>query len=876
MIRISELQGMDLSREPDTKALPERPVSDDGSCGDLPHSFAGGSSRFSGGSTSPPTSRSRHEPLILEEGGRLAPGQIPPRRQSLLPSPLDDELRFMTAPPSSKGFPDHGWYGLPSQASRSEHLQTARCDVDGILRPTLFPARPRSPEVSNMEPNSPHGPQYRKASLLSTAAGDASESTSWLDTIDESGPSSPTSAHSQASSLYLRHRKSSLGSQGTEAEFDAALDAAVEAAYDEGLEPAIELAGNESDDDDVVANARRNVELAKQKVREAEREAAEAMIRGRPGMIEHTNHVCPDYLDEESEEEERLLEEMTRGYVMDDFEFGLQSKSALPRQFGSSGVSGKTWENSTISNTETGGASLPTLVEDDALSTVGASLNSPTPLSADEILPSASMASPNVDIPPQQPLSRPAPGVRARRLSGQNPKDLKIQTNNHWRTDSEVSGPDQASSLFDSPLPPIPKDESQTSYKSTVPAPAMRHGVGKDTRNSSMGSLAEGSITDGGLRKVLTEESDYGNANTPSTVHPMGKVPSAPDNLGQRNVNQNALRARNVSVPTSDPTTVDSPHTPAGSAFPVLDFHKGPASGGIPIPPTPTATTFAPDGLLSGGLSLFDNHIHSPTNPGTPNPAATNAPNPLEPCPESFLLRPFWLMRCMYESIAHPSGAYLSTKLFIPRDMWCVKNVKLKAVEEKVSSCDLLTAALLKLAQVDTFDADAVLEEMQSLEVVLDQVQASLSKKLGNDVGVQGAMSLFKLFPSSDDAASASDAPPRVSNGPSKSYLTSWRKLRSKNSGTGATTPLSSSKEPSKDNLTINSLPMTSTPSSQSVKRNVMQLQLNGPNANYMGALARLCDAAQVLGKLPRFPPPRIRSVNGCLQNTSRPNCTAG
>jgi hypothetical protein len=205
-------------------------------------------------------------------------------------------------------------------------------------------------------------------------------------------------------------------------------------------------------------------------------------------------------------------------------------------------------------------------------------------------------------------------------------------------------------------------------------------------------------------------------------------------------------------------------------------------------------------------------------------------------------------MRCIYQTIAHPRGGYLSTNLFVPRDVWRVKNVKIKAIEEKVSNCDLLTAALLKLAKVDTYDADAVLEEMQTFESVLDQVQMSLSKKMGSEVGVQGAMPLFKAAQALDDAAAIDTLPPRASNGPGKSYLSSWRKLRSKNSGFGAA-PLAGPKEATKDHLTISSLPMTSVTNNQPAKRDVTQLQFSGPNANYMSALARLCDAAQVLGE---------------------------
>lgn len=183
-----------------------------------------------------------------------------------------------------------------------------------------------------------------------------------------------------------------------------------------------------------------------------------------------------------------------------------------------------------------------------------------------------------------------------------------------------------------------------------------------------------------------------------------------------------------------------------------------------------------------------------------------------------------------------------------------MKNIKLKNVEEKISSCDLLTAALLKLGKVDTFNADAVLEEMQFLESVMDQVQTNLSKKLGSDVGVQGAASTFKGMSTVDDSASNSEALTSKSNNTSnKSYLSSWRKLRSKNSvGPGLTSASNKdlSKDGAKEAPTMKSLPMTAHQNPRFAKRDVTQVQCMGPNPSYMGALARLCDAAQVLGKL--------------------------
>jgi hypothetical protein len=216
-------------------------------------------------------------------------------------------------------------------------------------------------------------------------------------------------------------------------------------------------------------------------------------------------------------------------------------------------------------------------------------------------------------------------------------------------------------------------------------------------------------------------------------------------------------------------------------------------------------------------------------------------------------------MRCLYQSLCHPRGGYLSTKLFVPRDVWRVKGVKLKSVEDKVANCDLLTAALQKLARVDTFDADAVLEEMQSLEGVLEQVQAALSRKLGGEVGVQGTNSMFKDANAVDAEAAAM---PRSASVAGKGSSFSWRRLWSKNSsanlpglamayggkgGSGAST-VNLAEGAGKDML-LASLPMTAHPTSRPTKRDINSVGFAGPNANYMASLARLFDAAQTIGE---------------------------
>ena len=233
-------------------------------------------------------------------------------------------------------------------------------------------------------------------------------------------------------------------------------------------------------------------------------------------------------------------------------------------------------------------------------------------------------------------------------------------------------------------------------------------------------------------------------------------------------------------------------------------------------------------------------------------------------------------MRCFYQTIVHPRGGYLSTKLFIPRDVWRVKGVKIKNVEDKIANCDLLTAALQKMANVDTLDADAVLQEMQDFEVVLDQVQAQLAKKLGNEVGVQSVSTLFKDATSVGEGVSSegmrnmhssqeNSTSRAVAQG--KSYLSSWRKLRSKNSGVNLASmagPTKLNGDVPKDSLNMATLPMTSLPSIRFAKRDTSNLTFEGPNSGYMSSLARLFDSAQILGMPPPlvFAPPKSHPTN--------------
>lgn len=878
--RVNELRTLDFTyHQAEGKALPERPMSNES---------------VDQGTIIPLLSDDEHDAPIIEtatttrlvnstyipdprQGRSLAPSQIPPRRQSLLPSAFDEEIRFDPPSPTIQSSPQRAWSRSPKPGYAPDRSKTLAPPMEAeYVPPPLSPRRPKAadwPEVQDSAtgtgasalPGSSSSPKKQHSRETSN------ESTSWLDTIDESGGSSSSSIHSRSSSLRPRRKPIRPASGGTEAEFDAALDAAVEAAYDDGFEIADEDL-NSTSQTDVVANARRNVELARQKVREAEREAelrTKAIGVGPPlqdatksDLQESTDD---DYLDDEAEEEERLLEEMTKGYVMDDFEFDLQSKSALPRKSDSSGFSGQTWGSSRGSNATTAGhTSLTTVAESSSLPSIPPKLPPPhpPPMAAlpmpplPKTVPSAAPPPPPSMPPPRPPSfgSSLGPGVRDRRLSGQNAKQLKIETNaKHSTTQGQKPQPPPKTA-------PNGSMSALRSESKTTPAAWSSRAAAQTTQHPTSAPTPPAKDIEAGagelppvlmLDNSISQDSDDRLPPIPaSPARLLEKAMTAPDVL-RKNVSLTNLKMRNLSVAQVDFADA-SPITPGSSTFPpTVEARKG-VTATMPVLPTPTGATFTINGLPTGGLYLFENDIHSPTSPGSPNALVANAPAPLEPCPDSFLLRPFWLMRCLYQTVAHPRGGYVSTKLFIPKDVWRVKNVKLKAVDEKVTACDYLTAALLKLARVDTFDADAVLEEMQSLELVLDQVQVSLAKKLGNEVGVQSPANLFKGSPATEDAVPHAEMlSSKTANTPGKSYLTSWRKLRSKNSGAGLGTNFSSAiaRDSSKDALSMSSLPMTSTPSARHAKRSPNLVQCTGPNANYMGALARLCDAVQVLGK---------------------------
>ncbi|TKA23171.1 hypothetical protein B0A50_07201 [Salinomyces thailandicus] len=741
------------------------------------------------------------------------------------------------------------------------------------LSPRKLPSsglRPEAEEAWTQE----HGDESEQSSALSDTplaqAETDDQSMTWLDTIDESGSETASMHRRSGDGLRRNHIRGS--SDAAYPDFDTAFDAAVEAAYDEGYEPDME---------------------ARRKRKTAFKHAPKESIQISSGEIKELTSPTNEYhptgslgseLDDE-EEEERLLDEITSDYAQG-FNFDLSSKSALPRQSDSSGYSRSTWQSSQASgDRNTAATSLSTVAEDSLIPAEDPKLaEKPSSIGTlrPEQLPSASpaMALPQVPAASGNRLS----GVRDRRLSGQsNLKQLKIETNAkpearkrastfHHSPSPRHETHEEKSALdkdfkFGTTLAPTPSDVQHDLILTSPPTLDMRS-AGLEIPRPQTAAASE-------YRRSLEESP----GELRSAVRP---------NLFKKNKSSVSLREHTILTSSPD-DSAPSLMTPMSSSF--MGFsHK---RNQDPLTSqrakfSSIDSSYAPS-LSSGGAYLFDTSLTTqqpPTSPRSLN--TTSQPAGLEPCPESFLLRPFWLMRGLASTLIHPKGGFLTTKLFVPREVWQTRGVKLRSVEDKVANCDLLTAALGRLAGVDTFDADAVMEELQSFEEVMERVQAALTKKLGSDVGLQGISALFKDAAPAAGAASSSsattgsagqnsstDATTGAAGGPekaakpkeSKSYLHSWRKLRSKSSGTPLASPhIGGSKAAAaaadKEVPVMASVPMTSFVPVEprrgggggggAGKRDARNVVFEGPQREYMGSLARLCEGVGILDQIAR------------------------
>lgn len=751
------------------------------------------------------------------------------------------------------------------------------------LSPRRSPTEPSQSTQSEM-PTSKQNHQISQANH--TQQSSTSDAGSWFNPGGDDLVSSGHSRNHSISSLDGVRRKD-LRNQAlsTEAEFDAALDAAIESAYPDGFEP------YEDDEYGVIGLAtsppsRISDPLADQAQSYAQRQENIQRLSSQRSRNPNDSDTI-DVLSEiesgiDSEEEDRLLDVGRETANVQENDTKLEVQPQVPRQSDSSGFSANTWGSSAASSLNTAGTSLGTVDENASLPSLPSkkyNAKSP-PLQGPEAMPlkrHESHLSDKGHGGEESEATRSRSPLRERRLSAQKAKgQLRIETSVSTEASPDRSKQQDRVQPLETTKPEPSQDiqvASPTSTGSAQARAAFRQELNRTQSpfpSSYVGAFPQDVETPPtpNLRKTLSNESGTQAGSPYASPSRRPERPQVMQNISSMSLGKHVLQGGRT------PDEPDESNGPLDFAFPASmsppqasmspqQSHE--AQLGQPLS-TPLDTTFgSPPAVTSAKMKIFDNEIHS-SLPGAPNPDLSDAPKTLEPCPESTLLRPFWLMRCFHQTLGHPKGGYVTTKLFVPHDVWKVKNVKLKSVEEKIANCDLLTAALLKLSSVDTLDADAVLEEMQSFETVLDQAQTNLSKKLGNEVGVNGISTLFK-------EASTASSPPSVNTNASnpstesnttstggktssKGYLSSWRKLRSKSSSSNLNTGHTASREQPKDGMTMISLPMTHGIGAQrsigkrheTNANSLNAVEIDGPNANYAGALARLCDAAQVLG----------------------------
>ncbi|KAI5363677.1 Putative MIT domain-containing protein [Septoria linicola] len=826
----------------DEKDLPARPMSDDGKS--LPP---------------PPVSPMYGAFESPHTGSSLEPhAQSTAPRLSYQHNDRDSFFsRTMAAVESSTNFAEgsgDGYTRRPSLASTAvagsdtSHMRDPSAQMpppehaEYIPRP-LSPKRPaertpQSPTQQSEEGKSWESPEKSQTGKASENRNriNSKESTSWLDAVDESGSSCSASVHSRDSYHQGSRRKHLRDLSGeTDPGFDEAFDAAVEAAYDEGLEP------------DLDSRRKRMTGLRQGNTHESVQVPASEIDEILPGTFQSalTNT-------EQDDEEERILDEITNDFG-NEFNFGVTSKSALPRQSDSSSYSRSTWQSSQVSSRDTAASSLATVAEDG----LGSRMSKPAALRESAALPAPS-APPQFSLPrPPSSDGRRASNVRSRRLSGMNAKQLKIET-------SVLLEGRKRASTFNTARSPMLQDEEETTVVNTPDGAAQEHVL------RSVQSQDLPTVTD----------DDGQSFDEPTTLDHRPSYEESPADLleGHRPMlfkkNRSTISLRDhsqhtVLLASPDPEALSSMTTPMSSTFMSFAAKRNPSQNPLTSQRAnlPSLGHMSYDSQLGGGTYLFDTSLSIAQAPLSPrSPSQQPGPAGLEPCPTSFLLRPFWLMRALSSTIVHPRGGFLTDKLFVPREVWQTRGVKLKLVEDKVANCDLLTAALGRLAGVDTYDADAVKSELESFEEVMDRAQAALAKKLGSDVGPHGVTGMFKDASAANVASAAANSSSEPSNGADKaaksnsgkSYLSSWRKLRNKSSGTplsggSALTP-PTLKTDGKDHHTMPSVPMTSfvPVERRGTKREARNLVFEGPHRDYMGSLARLFDGVQILDQIAR------------------------
>ncbi|KTW28113.1 hypothetical protein T552_01974 [Pneumocystis carinii B80] len=158
--------------------------------------------------------------------------------------------------------------------------------------------------------------------------------------------------------------------------------------------------------------------------------------------------------------------------------------------------------------------------------------------------------------------------------------------------------------------------------------------------------------------------------------------------------------------------------------------------------------------------------------------------------PRNPIEKTYWLMKILQKLlmpfIIKSEGSYITPQLFIPKDIWYVKNVKLKGEEEKIKVCESLIFTLNKIKSLKKDDLQSLIKELVYLDNMVDIFRFWLLKKFGTEVvNPKKRYGIIKFISKSKFLIKT--PPPDQFNthkfgivqfdGPRKSYLTSIYRL---------------------------------------------------------------------------------------------------
>jgi hypothetical protein len=269
------------------------------------------------------------------------------------------------------------------------------------------------------------------------------------------------------------------------------------------------------------------------------------------------------------------------------------------------------------------------------------------------------------------------------------------------------------------------------------------------------------------------------NAYQPPRQEPLqSSVPNGSSIYSDLSSNSGIPRARTVSQPSSSRSLSsrfeadNAPPVPYSGRAAYADLAQTGASLPPPMPPkalainvhratananysdfqasTSTATLIVPDGSEAHDHMvepLLSSDVYEMAEPD-PLSAIT-----VEPPPTNSLHRPFHVLRLLRNTIASPSGGFLSARLHIPRAIWSQATVKLVSLDVKVKVIEVLIVistsltrsgdGLLAVSPPDRLNTPSrnksqvpnvgkdFARALDDADGLLDEMEKLLSKKLG-------------------------------------------------------------------------------------------------------------------------------------------------